>query len=219
MAALEPNEQRARIAIIFLWVILVLDIVSFISSYMQYDLLQTLASGEYVSSEAIEANNNRELAIGTFYSIASLISAVTFIMWFKRAYHNLHQKADSLLYTEGWTIGSWFVPIINLYRPYRIMKELYVKTKELLEKGGFLASYTTSYVNLWWAFWIISAFIGSFIFIYKTNTIDDYIAVTFVQIILVVLDVLHVSITVKVIKDYSEAETLLRESEGNLPLE
>ncbi|MDR0666202.1 MAG: DUF4328 domain-containing protein [Campylobacteraceae bacterium] len=139
MEKLKPNEQRAKKAIILIWIVLILEIVSFISSYMQYDLLQTFANGGYISPEAADANDNREQIIGIFCLIAYIISAVTFIMWFRRAYYNLHQEADSLLYAEGWAAGSWFIPIINLYRPYKIMKELYVKTKELLQKRGFLA--------------------------------------------------------------------------------
>ena len=102
MEKLKPNEQRAKNAIMFIWIVLILEIANFISSYLQYDLLQTVANGGYVSPEAAEANDNREQMIGTFCLISYIISAVTFIKWFRRAYYNLHQKVDSLLYAEGW---------------------------------------------------------------------------------------------------------------------
>ena len=103
------------------------------------------------------------------------------------------------------------------------MKELYVKTRELLQKRGFLAqvNYTTSYLGWWWAIWIISVFIENFAFRYsfKTNTLDEHIALTIAQMIYSVLNILCAPITVKIIKDYSKAELLLKETEGNLPFE
>ncbi len=70
-------------------------------------------------------------------------------MWFRRAYFNLHQKVSYLSHSEGWAAGSWFVPIVNLYRPYQIMKEIYVETKELFTKRGLSekVGYSTNYLG------------------------------------------------------------------------
>ena len=81
---------------------------------MQYDLLQTVANGGFISDEAVEANDTRESFLGIIYLIAYIISGITFIMWFRRAYFNLHQKVSWLNHSEGWAAGCWFVPIVNL---------------------------------------------------------------------------------------------------------
>ena len=117
MENLKPNGQRAKTAITMIWVVLILEIISLISGYLQYDLLQILANGGDVSMEAADSNDLREQAISIVYLITFVISGVTFIQWFRRAYFNLHSKVNHLSHTEGWAAGSWFVPIINLYRP------------------------------------------------------------------------------------------------------
>ena len=86
MEKLKPNEQQAGIAIIFMWIVFSLEIVNLISNFLQYDLLQTIASGGFVSDEAVESNNKREQICGIIYFIGSLLSLITFIMWFRRAY-------------------------------------------------------------------------------------------------------------------------------------
>jgi len=99
---------------------------------MHYDLLQTVANGGLIYNKtATKAFFKIELILCTIYFIFYSISVITFIMWFRRAYFNLHQKVNHLSYSEGWAAGSWFVPIINLYRPYQIMKEIYIETKKL----------------------------------------------------------------------------------------
>ena len=222
MEKLRPNEQRAKIAILLIWIVLALEIVNLISNYLQYDLLQTIANGGFISDEAAEANDTRVQILAILYLIPFAISAVTFIMWFRRAYFNLHQKVSTLQFSEGWAAGSWFVPILCLYRPYQIMKELYVETKEFFSKKGQSEKidYSTNYLSWWWAFWLISAFIGNIslrLFLKSDGTLDSFITETIADMVLNVLGIPLALITVKVIRDYSKVEPLLAQISDDEP--
>ncbi|MBP9068538.1 MAG: DUF4328 domain-containing protein [Bacteroidia bacterium] len=215
MNSLRPNAQRAKNAITLIWIVLVIEIFALASSVLQYFLLQEAANGELISEENAKANDLREMAIGIIYTIAFIISAVTFISWFRRAYFNLHLKVSGLSHSEGWSAGSWFVPIISLFRPYQIMKELYVQTKGLIIKNGLApyGNFSTQNLGWWWAFWIINNFIGQFIFRYSRNaeSIDQLTVVTIASILNNIVGVPLALLTIKVIKDYSEMEKLLLE--------
>jgi hypothetical protein len=215
MENLKPNGQRAKNAITLIWIVLALEIVSLISGYFQYDLLQTVANGGEISTETATANDTRQQIIGIIYRIAFVISAVTFIQWFRRAYYNLHLRVNHLSQTEGWAAGSWFVPIVNLYRPYQIMKELYQETKELLTKKGLSINenFTTGYLGWWWTLWIINNIIERFVFRYsmKAQSIDELTISTVASMVGNVVGIPLALITVKVIKDYSNVEPLLTE--------
>ena len=214
MEDLKPNEQRAKNAITLIWIVLALEIVSLISGYFQYDLLQTAANGGEISTETANANDTREQIIGIVYLIAFVISAVTFIQWFRRAYFNLHQRVNHLSQTEGWAAGSWFVPIVSLYRPYQIMKELYQETKALLTKNGLNnENISTSSLGWWWTLWVISSFLGQFVFRYsmKAESIDELTISTVASMIENVVGIPLALITIKVIKDYANVEPLIIE--------
>jgi hypothetical protein len=215
MENLKSNGQRAKNAITLIWIVLVFEIISLISGYFQYDLLQTVANGGEVSTETASANDTREQIIGIFYLIAYIISGITFIQWFRRAYFNLHLKVNHLSQTEGWAAGSWFVPFINLYRPYQIMVELYKETKELFIKKGlsFNQNYTTSSLGWWWTLWIINGIIGQFVFRYsmKAESIDELTISTVAGMIGNIVGIPLALITIKVIKDHSDVESLLNE--------
>lgn len=215
MENIRPNGQRAKNAITLIWIVLGLEIISLISGYFQYDLLLTVANGVYISTETATANDTRQQIIGIFYFIAYIVSAVTFIQWFRRAYFNLHLKINYLNHTEGWAAGSWFVPIISLYRPYQIMKELYQETKELLIKMGisFNQTFSTSALVWWWTLWIISNILGHFVFRYSMNaeSMDELTISTVAGIVGNIIGILLALITIKIIKDYSNIESLLTE--------
>lgn len=150
---IKPNEKRARNLLTFMWIMLGLEVASLISGYFQYDLLTAFRNGEDVSIEAANANDLREKVLGIVYIVAYIITSVFFLMWFRRAYNNLHQKVENLSFTEGWAVGSWFVPILNLIRPYQIMKELYIETKGLLlQTDSHFSGLRTNKIGWWWGF-------------------------------------------------------------------
>jgi len=213
--ALRPNDQRAKYAILFIWIVLALEIAALASSYMQYNLLTDAANGLEITTEAADLNDTREGFIAIVYTIVSLLSAVTFILWFRRAYYNLHQNVNHLSQTEGWAAGSWFVPIVNLYRPYQIMKELYLETKEFLIKNGITIrdSFTISNLGVWWTLWIVSNIVGQFIFRYslRAETIDELTISTVAEIVGSLIGIPLALITIRVIRDYSRVEPLLNE--------
>jgi hypothetical protein len=216
---LKNNKQRAKNAILLIWIVLALEIISLVSSYLQYDLLQTAANGGYLSEGEAEANDSREKIIGVIYLVAYIISGITFIMWFRRAYYNLHQKTSALSFSEGWAAGCWFVPFVNLYRPYQIMKELYVETKKLLTQRGLAekVGYTTAYLGWWWTLWIINGVLGQIVFrsSLKADDIDELMIITGISIFSGITGIIVAIITVKIIRDYSNVEPVLFEIEEN----
>lgn len=213
MESLRPNEQRARNAVTLIWIMLGLEIISFISGFMQYELLQIAADGGSFTTAEAEANDTREQFIAIIYMITYIVSAVTFIQWFRRAYYNLHLRVNHLSATEGWAAGSWFTPVLNLYRPYQIMKEIYEETSSLLtqyrlNRGEVLS---TGMVGLWWTFWIINNLIGQVAFRLPSDTVDELMAGTVAGMVGNVAGIPLALLAIKVIKDYAAVEPLLRE--------
>lgn len=217
MTKLKPNGQRAKNAILLLWIMLALDIISFISSYFQYDLLQNLVIGREITEEEVSANDTREQIIGLLYIFAYIVSIITFIQWFRRAYYNLHQKVSNLSHAEGWAAGSWFVPILCLFRPYLIMKELYEETKVVLTKKGIpsIQNLNTNLLGLWWAFWLLNNAFGQFVLRYaqRAEAIDELTTTTVASMANNSIGILLALLTIKVIANYAAVEPLLVKNE------
>lgn len=210
---LRPNEQRAKVLLSFIWIVLIVEIISLISSGMQYNLLKTVSDGGEITNEAANANDLRERVIAIIYLIAYIVSGITFIMWFRRAYFNLHQKVKNLSFTEGWAAGSWFVPFVNLYRPFQIMKELYEETKKYIldNDESSQINLSTKFLGFWWTLWIINGILGQIVFRLSRNadTIPELLTITILSIISGFIGVGLGIVTIIVIKDYSKVEGLL----------
>jgi hypothetical protein len=210
---LKPNKKRSEIAITLIWICLIVNLISLFSSYLQYELLTQLSNGVEIANYKLEQNDSREQLLGVITLIVSIISAVTFIQWFRRAYFNLHSLVPNLTFTEGWAAGSWFVPIIGFYRPYQIMMELYNKTIARLEERKLIEnqSFDVSFVKVWWVLWIIVSIIGRVIYknISEAETIDKFIDYTVFSMVQSILYIPLSILTIKVIKEYSNFENIL----------
>jgi len=210
---LKPNQKRSEIAITLIWICLIVNLISLFSSYLQYQLLTQLSKGVEIANYKLEQNDSREQLVGVVTLIVSIISAVTFIQWFRRAYFNLHSVVPNLTYTEGWAAGSWFVPVIGFFRPYQIMVELYNKTIARLVERKLIEnqSFDFTFVKVWWALWIIVSIIGRLVYKYisEAETLDKFIDCTIFSMVESILYIPLSLITIKVIKVYSNFENIL----------
>lgn len=217
MEDVRPNEQRAKTAKILIWIVLALEILMLISDFLQYQLLSNASAGGIISTESATANDLRQQIIAIVFMIAYITSAVTFISWFRRAYYNLHTQISNLRFDEGWAAGAWFVPFVNLVRPYQIMKELYQETEHLLAERGknHNPQNSTALLSGWWVLWIIVGLIGNFILRYSMNAdeIEELMVVSIASIISSIVSIPLSLSAVEVIGRYAKMETLLYNEE------
>ncbi|SCY67303.1 DUF4328 domain-containing protein [Flavobacterium caeni] len=213
MKPLKPNQQRAQLTIVLLWIVLALYALLAISSYFEYRLLQSWQDGATVSMEAAEANDARQQLLVIVMVIAYIATIVAFISWFRRAYYNLHQRVSGLSQTEGWAAGAWFVPFVNLYMPYQIMKELYTETFEIMgsKKGEYPEHFTASYVGWWWAGWIVCMLYGrvEWALTKSAESLPESITAALMGAIGCVLMVPLALLAIKVVADYAKMESML----------
>ena len=85
-------------------------------------------------------------------AVAAIVATLTFVagaiaipMWCHRAYRNLPALGAGVLrFSPGWAAGSWFGPALNLFRPYQVLRELWVQSRTspepwtLLKRGWAL---------------------------------------------------------------------------------
>jgi hypothetical protein len=105
------NKLCAKAAIIFLWLSVWRSAAWLVYNVVGYNAAHHPATAFVV-------------AVGIIVMVGS---TATFLAWFYRAYKNLDLAGVNTLYAPGWAIGSFFVPLLNLIRPYRIMEEIWLE--------------------------------------------------------------------------------------------
>ncbi len=214
---IKPNDSRARLAQTFIWIVMILNIISVYSSYMQYNLLSDFQNNEEITDAMLTSNDFREQLLAIVYFLVFITSGIIFIRWFQRAYFNL-SKITFCEHSDDWAAWSWFIPIMNLFRPYQIMKELNDKSITFLKsKTTNIIEDSAQLIGFWWALWIGSNFIGKLILKYsfKEETVENFINSTIADMLLSLIGIPLAIVTVKVIKSYALKEEMISEIEKN----
>lgn len=222
MEELRPNDQRARYAIAMIWVILFLNTVMLILEAIGLMIQEGFIPAENMSDFVVWLYLTGHLYASVLILVATIVSAVTFIMWFRRAYYNIGLRVNDLLYGDGWAAGSWFIPVINFYMPFQIMKDLYKQTEKYMTfsmKEPYKGNLKTNYVNLWWTLWVISGLVNYFSIRMSWNieSTDLTTANSFIDLIGTIIQIALCVVTIVVIKDYSDAEKALIEEHPEEP--
>ncbi len=208
---IRPNATRAKNAELFIWVVLVVGFASFISSWMQYDLLTTVQNGGGYTDDELTWNDLREFAISILHIIIYITSGVVFIMWFRRAYFNLGLRMR-VNHDDGWAAGGWFVPIISLYRPYQMIKEIDEGTSVLIEKrSAHPEKENGGLIGIWWALWIISGILGQISFrkSLNANGLEELMDSTLLNMLAFTPDIPMAILAVLLVRKIAEKEERL----------
>ena len=214
----KPNDKRATAAMILVGIVLFFEIITLFSDYFQFKLAKLAQEGGNITTSMIENNDLRQLVVYLLFMVVYGISAVTFIQWFRRGYNNLHQRINHCNQKEHWAVSSWFIPIICLFRPFQIMKEMWDETLELLKQydKDYYPHDKTSILTWWWSLWIISSFAGNIVLRYgfTTDTAAELMNYTLASMIHSIIAISLAIFTLKMINSYSDMEAALEEKEN-----
>ena len=216
---MRPNANRAKLATTFIWIVMGFQIISSISSFFQYLLLKSVAEGYSITPEVANSNDFRQSIIAILFAILYLFSVVFFIQWFRRAYFNQEIKFKSMASTNGWVSGAWFVPIMNLFKPFQLMQEIYENAENYLLDKKLIDEKKSrkSIIGWWWGLWIGTGVLSriSSSFLGSADDLGELIASTLFSIFMVVIFIPLSILTVKTIQNYNEMELLLEKEIDN----
>jgi hypothetical protein len=152
------------------------------------------------------------------------LSAVYFIRWFRRAYHNLEKAGHATDYAEGWAAGAWFVPFVNLVRPFQMMREVWYKTQEAMPEEDSPRS--GHILGWWWATYLIGNALSSWgsMIGMREESIDSLLTGTQWQLYGGLVECVAAGLAILIIREvstfeerlYTHLENEAGESEGHL---
>lgn len=160
--------------------VVLLEVASIVADARLVSLLDDEIGGG--NPDPFDVDDARDLADGTSTtSVIALviIGSLTFLPWFYRAYQNLRRLGvRTLRYEVGWAVGSWFIPIFNLFRPKQIANDLYRVTAgaKLHAKAPIDKHPVSPLLHWWWAVWILAFVVGQIGSFYVNTEESDIFA-------------------------------------------
>jgi hypothetical protein len=171
---LRSAHGLARLVVAVLAVALVVDVVAVATGVLQASLVGKVAGGQTLPREALQAGDGRQRLVGMAQVVALLASAALFLPWLRAAYGNLPALGAVPRFGPTWAAVCFLVPILNLFRPYQVVRELWAGSV-----GGGAAI-----VGWWWAAYLVASFLGarSFTLVATAKAPRDFLMATWVTL-------------------------------------
>ncbi|MGW1625320.1 DUF4328 domain-containing protein [Streptomyces sp. NPDC002172] len=101
-----------------------------------------------------DASLNRSGFISMVFVYLMILATVLFLVWLARSRRNAQELSpQAAIPSPGWMIGAWFIPVVNLFVPRRLVLDIGRAGSASWEKRE------TTLVNLWWAAWVAHALV------------------------------------------------------------
>jgi len=136
---------------IFLWVSFV---IGALSSQIYCNLIRSIIASSQISPGMQETKSLVDFINFIIYLPTGIVTAILFLMWIYRSNLNCHGfGAKNMKFTPGWSIGYYFIPFLNLVRPYQAMKEIW---KVSSDPANWQKQEINSVIRWWWGLWLVS---------------------------------------------------------------
>lgn len=93
--------------------------------------------------------------------LVSIASGVTFIVWLYVSRRNAERVSYAVehRHSRGWVIGSWFVPIVNLWYPLQVVQDVWRAFDPAQRDRPLQARDNKGFILVWWlVFTLMSIF-------------------------------------------------------------
>ncbi|MGW6706186.1 DUF4328 domain-containing protein [Streptomyces sp. NPDC054956] len=99
---------------------------------------------------------------GFLRGLLYVATAVVFVLWFRRVRCNGEVfRPDGFSQSAGWAVGGWFVPVANVFFPYRTARETWDASTQYAPDGSY-RQVSGAPVVAWWVVFVAGQVMGWF---------------------------------------------------------
>ncbi|MBM3465889.1 MAG: DUF4328 domain-containing protein, partial [Armatimonadetes bacterium] len=136
-------------------------------------------------------------ALGT-YALAS----IALVAWLRNSYRNLVALGGTPRYAMWWPLAAFFVPFVNVLRPYEMVTEICANARPLM-RGN--AKPVPPLVPWWWAVTLLAG-LAWLAWLYGALAFGNRVGVIEVRVLAGLLTLVSAALTVSIVQTISQMQ-------------
>jgi hypothetical protein len=146
-----------------LYLQIAISVIGLITGSMEHSFLRDAQDGNFASEAemmlAANASDSRQMIVGICQVLIYLISGIWILRWIYVACSNARELTTRpMTFTPGWSVGWYFIPVANLWKPYQAMKEIWRVSANPSHPDS---ETDPGLLVAWWAFYIAASMTGN----------------------------------------------------------
>ena len=136
--------------------------------------------------------------------LLNIIAGILFLRWIYLSYINsILTGAKNMNFSPGWSVGWFFIPLMNLFMPFRVMKEIWKTSRN---SQDWTSLETPKIIITWWFLYLFSQFATQVSFRANLGTLslEDYLVI--INLGEAVIAIAYWVIQMKLIKEITEMQ-------------
>lgn len=178
-----PVGGLGRVAVAALVAVVVLEVLVMLVRLRDLDWLLdfrlAIDSGALVAVIPAEALPWEYAVITVAYPFVSIATGVVFLVWFHRCYSNLPAIRGAAMYTPRQAVAAWLVPLVDLWYPYKMTRELrpFTGGGDLLtdDSARRIRPVPTWLLVCWWALFLGAGSVAAIVWLWEPSSLDGSI--------------------------------------------
>ncbi len=162
-----------NMVLLLLLVLTGLVLITALFTWFEIDFLTKFQKGGFATQdEALAAgiaNDSRQYLISIIRLLTIVVLGICSLRWIYRANHNAQSLGAKLSISPGLAVGYYFIPFLNIWKPYMAMCEIYQGSVNAVR---FLGVATPFYLVVWWTLWILHSVVNQISFRMELNAKD-----------------------------------------------
>ena len=132
-----------------------------INAFYTKGVLKEVQSGTRVFSESILASLTTWDTVSKFSVLTTIVVGVCLVRWISACYRYSEDVIGAEGFEQkGWKFWGWVIPIIWLYKPYKVLSEIYRAGSSYEGKTGWMQTNASGGLLAWWIAYSIIRIVG-----------------------------------------------------------
>lgn len=201
-----PLDTLGKAVIGLLGLVILANLLALWADLLQLGLVTDIRDGQRVGLEKLTESDDRVATAGLLQAGAYLACVVGFLIWFGRAFRNLERLgARELHWGKRAVIMYWFVPIVSLFLPKKVMNDIWRASDPELPAPtrNWENKRVPALFHWWWALWLISSFVSNIFFrrsLDAADTPSELVSIATSYVVIDVIDIVPAILAILVVR-------------------
>lgn len=157
----EKLENAKNLFFIALGVDIAVTALVVISGFWGVGVLKDIEAGRITADQSTISALEFWGSFAKFQLLTILGVGLGLVKWLNTCYGYAEETIGASGFkNQGWTIGGWIIPIINIFKPYQVINEIYKSGNPTYAiPDGWKKESGSGLLLTWWIFWVVTRFI------------------------------------------------------------